>query len=688
MMQKNARQDPALHAAALGAAALIAHQVAGKATRDALFLSHFDVKSLAWMVVAASVVAIALGIAGARLMSSVSPVRVIPRAFLASAVLLVMEWGLSFWSDTLVAVLVYLQIAALGAALISGFWSLLSEYFNPHTARKQFARIVGAGTFGGMIGGLLAERVSAAFGVMSTLLILAALDLICAFLTASLGRNTAAAVHDRRFYSSRAQNPTVTDSRYSGFRVLLDEPYLRHLAMLILLTTVGAGLLDYVFKANAAAAHQNGAELVRFFAIFYTVSGIVTFLVQVALSRRVLETYGLSGAVGSLPFAAALAGFLGLAMPGLASATAGRGGEAVLRSSFFRSGYELFFAAIPRRRRREIKPILDIGFERFGDMLGGLAVSAFLLSGPRVSTQLMLAGAAITGLIGFWISQRLHAGYVNALENNLLNQSIHIEISDIRDSVTRSAVMQTMSKRARIHDSRTITVPRAETPKVVDPIVQRVAALRSQESAAVRQALRETLESAIASHAIALLAWNSVADEAVAALQKIAPSISGQLVDALLDPAQEFAIRRRIPRVLSVSVSQRAFDGLTQALLDNRFEVRFQAGRALAQIQDRVPDIKVDRAVVTEAVLRELTVDKEVWKSRSVIDAGEPEMSSVSSEHVFRILSLILPREPLKIAYRGLHSGDEHLKGMAVEYLESVLPPELRRMMSPLLEAA
>jgi len=70
-MRKDSQQDLSIHAAALSAAALIAHQVGGKATRDALFLSHFDVAGLGWMVVAASVAAIVVGVAGARLMSSV-----------------------------------------------------------------------------------------------------------------------------------------------------------------------------------------------------------------------------------------------------------------------------------------------------------------------------------------------------------------------------------------------------------------------------------------------------------------------------------------------------------------------------------------------------------------------------------------------------------------------------------------
>jgi hypothetical protein len=41
---------------------------------------------------------------------------------------------------------------------------------------------------------------------------------------------------------------------------------------------------------------------------------------------------------------------------------------------------------------------------------------------------------------------------------------------------------------------------------------------------------------------------------------------------------------------------------------------------------------------------------------------------------VFSLLSLVLPREPLQIAFRGLQSSDRQLRGTALEYLEGVLP--------------
>jgi hypothetical protein len=53
---------------------------------------------------------------------------------------------------------------------------------------------------------------------------------------------------------------------------------------------------------------------------------------------------------------------------------------------------------------------------------------------------------------------------------------------------------------------------------------------------------------------------------------------------------------------------------------------------------------------------------------------------------VFTLLSLALPPEPLRIAFRGLHTDDPGLQGTALEYLEGVLPLNIREKLWPYLE--
>src|SRR6185503_18392971 len=239
----------------------------------------------------------------------------------------------------------------------------------------------------------------------------------------------------------------------------------------------------------------------------------------------------------------------------------------------------------------------------------------------------------------------------------------------------------------------------AETAAAIeDTEVQQIVALRSRNRDRVVRVLRDEqgLPAPLIPHVIPLLAWDAVAEEAVRALRKVAEERLGTLTDALLDPNQPFAVRRRLARVFSICVSQRAVDALLLALDDQRFEVRFQCGRSLSSIAAKNALVRIDRERIFEVVRREVTVSRPVWQSHRLLDAMSDEKTSFVDEfikdragqslaHVFVLLSLVLPSTPLQIAYRGLHTTDPALRGTALEYLEGVLPHDIRDRLWPFL---
>ena len=143
-MFRGLHRDAAASAAMLTAAAMIANQVGGKATRDALFLSTFEVSSLPEMFIGASLFSLAMALVFSRLLSRFGPARIVPLAFAASGLLLVGEWMLVVDSPRLGSIVVYLHIAGLGSILISGFWSVVNERFDPRAAKRQIRRIPAA----------------------------------------------------------------------------------------------------------------------------------------------------------------------------------------------------------------------------------------------------------------------------------------------------------------------------------------------------------------------------------------------------------------------------------------------------------------------------------------------------------------------------------------------------------------
>jgi len=137
--------------------------------------------------------------------------------------------------------------------------------------------------------------------------------------------------------------------------------------------------------------------------------------------------------------------------------------------------------------------------------------------------------------------------------------------------------------------------------------------------------------------------------------------------------------------VLAASRSSEAFDGLFEAMRDRRFEVRYRAARALSYLRGEIPGLQIDHDRVFDVVLREMAVERGIWETRQLIDLPDDDTSPVeaellrgrtsrSLEHLFTLLSLVLPPETIRLAFHGLHTGDRHLRGTALEYLETVLP--------------
>src|SRR5262245_50275033 len=273
----------------LGAGLVLAHQVAGKAVRDGLFLSRFSPADLPKAVVLAALVAVMLGLGSARILAKQGPLRIGPMAFSVGSLLHLLEYmALRAEGELLrgaVVTFVYLHLVGFGAVLLSGFWSIAGEVFDPRAAKGEYGRIAGAGTAGGILGGLLAERGAALFGPESLLLLLAALHLAAAVVLRWVSAN-----------ASPAAEPGAEAEPWQAAREAFRQaPFLLNLAALVVIGTVGATLLDYLFKSDAAAAYGKGAQLTRYFAIFYTASQVLTILVQNFLTPTALRRGGLGG---------------------------------------------------------------------------------------------------------------------------------------------------------------------------------------------------------------------------------------------------------------------------------------------------------------------------------------------------------------------------------------------------------
>lgn len=712
----------AVVAAALAVGAMVAQVVAGKAARDALFLATFDVGLLPRATATAAFVSVVAALVAARVMAVRAPGRVLPAALAANAVLYAVEWLLLRRAPSVAALTLFGQVAFFGSTLFVALWSLVNESFDPHTAKREVGSIAMGGTLGGALGGLAGWSLGGTGGVPAMLLLLVALNLGC--------------IPAVRVLARRGLRAPSTPATRQGFRAglasLRSIPYLRHLALLVSLIAATAALLDWVLAARVAATISRGPALVAFFAMFHTSIGILSFLVQALFARVSLERLGLAGSVALSPAMVLLGVPVAILSPSLAAAVLTRGGEAWMTSSLFRAGYELLYTPVPRAQKRPVKMLIDVGLDRLGTAAGSglvMLVIAFVAR-PQIVVLAAAAGLAILSLL---TALRLHKGYVTALAGSIQRGVVRLGEGQLFDDATRRTLAESSALRreeilARIEEQRRLVVPERgdqhldrwgdapaldEPPAGSDPasdpaaegddvwpeghqddfvasrlqldLVLRgrreddlgaaLADLRGTEISAIRRQLaRKPLEPALVPLALDLLGRDEVARDALHALRGAGPRITGTLVDTLLDPDRDVVVRRRVPRVLESIGSARAAEGLLEGLFVPELEVRHQCAWALQGLVERAPDVKVPRDRVHAAVRGEME------RAHALLGAGEDRAVDLQRavEHCIVLLSAVLEREPLQLAYRALRSGEPGLRGTALEYFENVLPDDMR----------
>ncbi len=652
-------EGSAVTAAALVGGLLIAQQVAGRALRDALFLSAYAVSSLPEMILASALVSVCGSLVFAWALARRTPAFVLTGTLALQALLLAGEWRLAAAQPRAVAAALYLQLALLAPGLLSGFWSLVNERFDPHTARRVMGRIGTGASIGGVVGGALAWATARVLPVPALLLVLSVTSLLAIL---ALARLRSAPV---------AEGGAAEDASglFAGLRSIREFPYLQQLGSLVALGALAETLLDYLLKAGAARAFLESAELARFFGLFYGCAALLTLAVQATATRLTLERVGLSGTVSLQPAAVAVASLAGLLHPSLGGAIAARGLGSALRDSLFRSGYELFYTPLPPWLKRRSKALVDIAADKLGALVGASVVMA-LAALPAFSDRWLWLPALLAALASILLARRLHQGYVRALENSLRSGLVEIESDEVLDSTTRHTLTRTaLNREALLAEIRAL---HGEPPPIPvgpsrDPFLRLVEDLRSGQPERIRGALMRmgSPDPVVTPLLVALLARDDVFPEVLRALRRVAPRVTGQLVDSLVDSRQAPRVRRRIPRVLKAVPTVRAVEGLVLGLGDADFAVRRACGAVLAWMRERNAGLAVPAPPVYAAVARELEAA-----------AADPD---AQLDHVFALLSSVGEGEPLRVTRRALRGQDPRLRGTALEYLEQVLPEAVRR---------
>ncbi len=414
---------------------------------------------------------------------------VIPVTQAGEVALLVLFWFLFRTDADWVSVAFYVLGLVLGILLISQFWTLANDIYDPRQAKRLFGFIGGGASLGGAMGAALTSLAVEEVGTNNLLLVSAAILGICVpLVTAIVGRQ-----------QIKGDFATVEERGVGGgeaVRLLHSSRHLQVIALVIGFAAIGAAIIDQ--QLNMAAASIKGAEatdaITAFLAQVAFYLSIIGFVVQVGLTSRIHRSLGLLFALLILPVSLGTTGTIILASGALWAPAAARVLDSSLRYSIDKTTREVLFLPLPVDLKYRAKPFVDVTVDRFAKAMGALLLLALIKPwGLHLDWQrLSYASLTVTAL---WIlvALRARAEYLKTFRRSIETRAM--VPASVRLDVADAATIETLVEELSNPDESSVLYA-IEMLEALDKRNLITPLLLHHESARVRARALGALESA------------------------------------------------------------------------------------------------------------------------------------------------------------------------------------------------
>ncbi len=389
-----------------------------KSVRDASFLNELGSENLP----AAYATAFFVGLAVA--LQAKLQARAPRRLLLAGSLVFFSLTGAAFAfffraSGSWLALIYWVWANILIVSLMTQFWIVVNDVFNPREAKRIIGFVGSGGILGGIAGGLLTGLLARRFplGIMlfGCVLLLAALPIILR-------------LTDPRRPRPGPVEPCPVEAggraeamRQAGFKACFDtvrrDRYLRLLAGIVIITGLISTFIDWQSKAVIEKTVRG--NLTSFFGWFNAGLLVFSFLLQFLGTSRIVNRFGIRSLLLFYP-AVILVCTLGItAWPVLGLAVALKGSDKSLSYSINQSARELLYFPLPPEPRARAKVFIDMFLNRFSRTIGAFfLLAAFALPWPPA---MQAVGILSVAALAAWMVLNLRAAsaYVRVVKDKL-----------------------------------------------------------------------------------------------------------------------------------------------------------------------------------------------------------------------------------------------------------------------------
>ncbi|MGH9321045.1 MAG: NTP/NDP exchange transporter, partial [Vicinamibacteria bacterium] len=284
----------------------------------------------------------------------------------------------------------------LGIFLISQFWTLANDIYDPRQAKRVFGFIGGGAMLGGMTGSgltaLLVERV----GTENLILFSAAILGFCFFLILAIQKRTSP---QGAAGASSFQTKGESVGGGEALSMLKSSRHLQLIALVIGFSALGAATLEQQLYMASESAVGTKDSITSFLAEITFYISLIGFVIQVYFTARIYSLLGIGFAMAVLPVSLGVTAVIVLLYKVLWASSVARVTDSALRYSLDKTTRETLFLPLSAELKLKAKGFVDVVADRFiGKGIGSVVLLVAIKWLDLVWWQLSVLSLVYCGL--------------------------------------------------------------------------------------------------------------------------------------------------------------------------------------------------------------------------------------------------------------------------------------------------
>ncbi|WP_067147209.1 Npt1/Npt2 family nucleotide transporter [Pseudotamlana agarivorans] len=401
-----------------------------KPTINALFLSHLGAEELpkAYLLVAFTAVITAYFYDKSLQFFSIKKIAIVSLVGFSLCFLLLAYILYNNLSNDFILYAYYLSVAIFGVVVTSQFWIIANMIYNAREAKRLFGLIGAGAIIGGIVGGYLTTILSQTIGSIYVILLASILLLFCIPIIMWVWNHR---LHNTTDAETGKTHKPTPKKHHSALKVISSSKHLTYLALTIGVSVIMAKLVDYQFSDFAQIKISDPDELASFFGFWFSTFNVLSLVIQLFLTNRLLAWLGVTSNLLLLPLGIAAGCLLFLIFPELWVLILLKGMDGSFKQSINKAAVELSIMPIPYEDKKQAKSFIDVVVDSIATGIAGCLLIF-------VVKKLDLHSHYITVIILFflfvWIIliYQLKGAYFDTFKKNILSAIGSHDIDGLR----------------------------------------------------------------------------------------------------------------------------------------------------------------------------------------------------------------------------------------------------------------